>query len=97
MKISHIKPQINDTPLSGDSVIAVGFGSASVTRDGELVYDEDRVDEENFWTCADAENAARKDPFHDWRISFYAPLYEAVYQRHAAGKWMLIEKGKGFA
>ena len=82
-----------------DAWIAVGFGSASVTRDGVEVYSEPNgdYDEKDIWTGADAENAAAKDPDHDWRIVKYAPLYDAVYQRHAEGTWVLIERGEGFA
>lgn len=81
-----------------DGLIAVGFGMASVTRDGVEVYSEPQGDDrENYWTGADAERAAAADPDHDWRIQKYAPLYDAVYQRHAEGQWVLIERGMGFA
>lgn len=90
-----------------DGLIAVGFGSATVTRDGALVYDEPQLtwdgddpvepDESEYWTGADAEKAAAADPDHDWRISKFAPLYDAVYQRHGEGQWVLIERGEGFA
>ena len=84
--------------LSATAVIAVGFGGAGVTKDGESVYDESDVREDGaYWTCADAEKAAKADPDHDWRIFFYAPLYESVYQRHGESHWVLIEKGMGFA
>jgi hypothetical protein len=79
--------------------IAVGFGSAGVTKDGKEVYSEpnDFDDEDEIWTGADAEKAALADPDHDWRIYKYAPLYEAVYQRHGDGQWVLVERGDGFA
>lgn len=84
-----------------DGWIAVGFGSAGVTRDGKEVYSEpydfDGEDESLIWTGADAEKAAAADPDHDWRIYKYAPLYAAVYQRHSEGQWVLIERGEGFA
>lgn len=92
-----MKTAISDTPLHAEAVIAVGFGSASVTKGSEIVYDEQQVEDENYWTCADAEKAALADPDHDWRILIVAPLYEATYQRHGEGRWMLIEKGQGFA
>ena len=50
-----------------------------------------------YWQCKDAEAAAAKDPDHDWRISFYAPLYDAEYQRQGVSHWVLISKGDGFA
>lgn len=49
------------------------------------------------WIAAEAEALASKDPNHDWRISFDAPLYSATYQRHAERHWVLVEKGDGFA
>lgn len=99
------------TPTSifpAEGLIAVGFGSAGVTCDGREVYSEpvDRLDEndmpveaaeDEYWTGADAEKAAAADPDHDWRIFKHAPLYDAVYQRHAPGQWVLVERGLGFA
>ena len=104
------------TPTSmfpADGLIAVGFGSATVTRDGHAVYDEPQAKyiwgdddelkdieepaESVYWTGADAEKAAAADPDHDWRICKYAPLYEAEYQRHGEGQWVLIRRGEGFA
>lgn len=89
------------TPTSmfpADGWIAVGFGSASVTCDGKEVYSEAMdADEDDIWTGADAERAALADPDHDWQIRKYAPLYDAVYQRHGEGQWVLIERGEGFA
>jgi hypothetical protein len=55
------------------------------------------VENEQFWTGQDAEDAASKDPDHDWRVHFYAPLYEAHYQRQDEKHWVLVEKGQGFA
>lgn len=83
--------------LNMQKLIAVGFGCAVVTKDGETVYSEPQGDDETFWTAQDAENAAMSNPDHDWRIHFHAPLYDAVYQRHSDGHWPLIEKGMGFA
>ena len=81
-----------------DGWIAVGFGSAGVTKDGKEVYSEPLDgDETNIWTGAEAEQVAASDPDHDWRIHKYAPLYEAVYQRHGDGQWVLIQQGEGFA
>lgn len=85
------------TTLSMDAWIAVGFGSAGVTKDGKEVWSEKADPDDDGWTCQDAEDEALKDPDHDWRIFFYGPLSEAEYQRHAAGQWVLISKGLGFA
>lgn len=84
--------------LDMQDVIAVGFGDASVTCDDRVVYQEEQdMAEADLWTGQQAEDAAAKDPDHDWRVHLVAPLYEAVYQRHGAGHWPLVEKGLGFA
>jgi hypothetical protein len=82
-----------------DMPIAIGFGMAAVTRNGELVYTE-AADPDEVWTVRDAENAACKtsDPFNDdWRIIIVGPLREMIYQRQEDGLWVLIESGLGFA
>jgi hypothetical protein len=84
--------------LSMDSLLAVGFGDASVTKNGIAIYSENLANsQDEFWQCKDAEAKALQDPENDWRIHFHAPLYEAHYQRHGPGHWVLIEKGDGFA
>ena len=78
-----------------DKTIAVGFGSAVVTRDGDVMLDGEHADD---WiSFADAEALAMDDPDHDWRVELYGPLHGEVYQRHAPGEWMLVEKNEGFA
>jgi hypothetical protein len=74
--------------LGMDSILAVGFGSVTVTKGGECIYSEPQggdLKEEDFWNAKRAEDEALKDPDHDWRIHFYAPLYEAEYQRQGEG------------
>ena len=88
-----------------DMLIAVGFGDANVTKDGEEVYSEMAIGmnddfefkESELWTVQDAENEALKDPDHDWRITMYAPLRGRVFQRQDVGKWVLVEEDMGFA
>jgi hypothetical protein len=81
-----------------DGVIAVGFGAASLTCNGAEVYDEQRVEEGQYMTGAEAEAmAAKHDPDNDWRINLYGPLWGGTYQRHAPGEWVLIERNEGFA
>jgi hypothetical protein len=84
---------------SMDMLIAVGFGFAAVTRDGEIVYHEpvDAEGWDDFWTVADAEEVAKGDPDHDWRIIKEAPLRSMEYQRQGEGKWVLVDSGRGFA
>lgn len=79
--------------------ICVGFGNAGYSRDGETLWDEcsDGGEYEDAHTVQMVEDMAKVDPDHDWRIFFFAPLYEAEYQRHDDGVWVLVRKGKGFA
>lgn len=84
--------------LAMDRILAVGFGSCQVSVDGKIVYAEQEIGhEEEYWRCQDAENEAVKNPEADWRISFYAALYEAEYQRQSEGHWVLVRRGEGFA
>lgn len=87
-----------DNLFSMDGVIAVGFGYAGVTRDGEQVYQEPQMDNgEEPMTGAQAEALAAENPHHDWQITLVAPFYERTYQRQGIRKWVLIEQGPGFA
>ena len=83
------------------AIIAVGFGVASLTKDGKMIYSENENarsgKEEDFMTAQQAEELAAQDPDHDWRIHLVAPLSERHYQRQAEGHWVLYEKGMGFA
>lgn len=86
-------------------LIAVGFGDASVTKDGNLIWSEQEAQweaekkdtEVMLWELEDAEKAALLDPDHDWRISKFGPLHGEVYQRQEPGKWVLVESNTGFA
>jgi hypothetical protein len=85
--------------LALNRVIAVGFGSAQASKDGVCFYNEPHADapDEAYMSAQQVEDLAIKDPDHDWRIQFNAPLYEAEYQRQGDGHWVLISKGDGFA
>ncbi len=78
-------------------MIAVGFGDAGVTKDGHKIWSESANPDAEFWTGDDAEEAAKTDPDHDWRIYFNGPLSGAEYQRQGDGWWVLIKKSEGFA
>jgi len=88
-----------------DALLGVGFGDVTVTRDNEYVWSEtnavhkaERLKRDPMlWQGKDAEEAAAKDPNHDWRVHFVAPLYEALYQRQGKEHWVLVERGEGFA
>ena len=77
-------------------LIAVGFGSAMVTKDDEIVYDEQRIDNENYWTTRTAEDLALKDPDHDWRIIKVGPMHGETFQRQGVGNWVCVESNEGF-
>ena len=83
--------------LCAESRIAVGFGLAALTRDGEYVWLEDRHSWEECMTVAQAEELAAADPDHDWRIVLHGPLRGSTYQRHGEMQWMLVEMNQGFA
>lgn len=78
-----------------DMPIAVGFGYANATKDGEVVYEE--TDDGEWKTVGDIEAMAVSDPDHDWRIMKYGPLHGETFQRHGDGSWMCIESNQGFA
>lgn len=85
-----------------DGIIAVGFGAAHVLRDGEVVIDGEEVaafagSEAEFVRGADAEKRAAADPEHKWEIHLMGPLAERRYVRQPDGRWLLTEKGPGFA
>ena len=87
-----------NTDLHMGREIAVGFGNAGYSKDRETLWEENQEpDAEEYPTVQSVESLAKGDPDHDWRIFFYAPLYEAVYQRQGDGVWILIQKGQGFA
>ena len=84
--------------LEMDRPIAVGFGDAGYSKDGKVIWCEQMADSSKEWvTVADVEVLAKAAPDHDWRIYFYAPLYEAEYQRQGDDVWVLVSKGQGFA
>lgn len=82
-----------------DAVIAVGFGAAGYRKDDLCSQAPEPLEEseDEYLLVSDVEAMAVEDPDHDWRIYFFAPLYEAEYQRQGAGHWVLVSKGHGFA
>jgi ssDNA-binding Zn-finger/Zn-ribbon topoisomerase 1 len=84
--------------LSMDALLTAGFGSYTVTRDGETVYSHCGGDNEpEPKKLKDIEVIAAKDPNHDWRAEYYGALAETTYQRQGKGQWLLIRTGMGFA
>lgn len=82
-----------------DGLICVGFGRAVVERDGEVVADGETDEWAESLTGAEAERMAAADPDHVWEIHLRAPLLERRYRREGReiGRWVLTEKGPGFA
>lgn len=83
--------------LPMDKHIAVGFGAAYVTRDGETVWQESNHDWNECWTVHRAELEASADSDHDWCIHLIGPLYEGHFQRQAPSEWVMYKRGDGFA
>jgi len=86
--------------LELDTRLYNGFGGWSVTKDGELFFQEDCSKDkkwEEWKQMAEIEEIAAKDPDHDWRAIFELPLRGGQYQRHGDNKWVLIESNQGFA
>ena len=73
--------------------LSVGFGSVTVSRDGETVWTGDTGRLSAQW----AERKAEADPDHDWRIEWYGPLRGETYQRHGPREWNLVLVNEGFA
>jgi hypothetical protein len=83
-----------------DMPIAVGFGMASLMRDGEVLYDEmqvERGERKDWMTVGEAEAMAAADPDHDWQIVKHGPLHGETFQRHGPEEWVCIESNMGFA
>lgn len=75
-----------------------GFGGWDITKNGEHYFSED-VNKEygEAKTLSYIERMAKLEPECDWRANLNLPLRSAVYQRHGKSKWVLVERGQGFA
>jgi hypothetical protein len=80
-----------------DAVIGVGFGIATLTRDGYLVYEEHGGDPAGPITVAQAEELAQKFPEHDWCIHLIALLEDRHYRRVGKDCWKLYKRGYGLS
>lgn len=81
-----------------DGIVAVGFGTAGLFCDGELVIDgEARAMDDNFLTGAECERIAAADPDRKWEIELFGPLSGATYARQRDGRWIVTERNEGFA
>jgi hypothetical protein len=86
---------MSDKYLMPDSLIGVGIGCATLTRDGETVYEENG--KRDLMTVAQAERLAEREPQRDWRIHLVAQLEDRHYRREGAGVWALYERGYGMS
>ena len=93
----HCPPIEGIAPM--DTLIAVGFGQAIVTKNDKVIYSEPT--NEKSWkdhkTLGEIEKEAQKDPDNDYRLILNAPLRDREYQRQGKEKWVLIHSGEGFA
>lgn len=83
--------------LPMDTVIAVGFGSAGYSKDGETLWQEMNHKFDECPTVESVEAIAKADPDHDWRIYMFGPLRGVEYQRQDEAHWVLVSKDNGFA
>jgi hypothetical protein len=75
-----------------------GFGGWYISKNGQEYFTEDPDKEFNETkTLSQIERKAKLEPDEDWRAHLNLPLRDAVYQRQGKSKWVLIEKGNGFA
>ena len=87
----------SDRFLAPETTISVGLGHATLTRDGETVYEEDHTGEHAPMTVAQAETLARREADHDWRIHLVAQLEDRHYRRVGTGRWQIYERGYGMS
>ena len=80
-----------------DAVIGVGTGMATLTRDGEVVYEEGSSETTEPVTVAQAEELAQTFPEHDWCIHLVALLDDRHYRRMGRGSWKLYKRGYGLS
>lgn len=68
---------------SMDMMIAVGFGTAMITKNGELFYDgeKDYHDNGEPKRLKEIEEIAAKDPDNDWRFIKHGPMHGETFQR----------------
>lgn len=80
-----------------DTVLYMGFGGWTITKNGKHYFSED-VDKEfeQMKTLAFIEKKAKRESSSDWRAVCDTPLHGEVYQRQR-GKWLLVKENMGFA
>lgn len=75
-----------------------GFGGWYISKNGQDFFSEDVNKEHNeAKTLSHIERIAKLEPECDWRAHLDLALRSAVYQRQGKSKWVLVERGNGFA
>jgi hypothetical protein len=87
----------SDEYLPLESVIGVGLGYASLTRDGLPLYEQDEREFDDMMTVTQAEQLAHMDPGRDWRIHLVALLDDRHYRRVGEGRWRIYRRGYGLS
>ena len=81
-----------------DGVVAVGFGSACLCRNGvEVINGEERMWGENGLTGEECERIASADPDAKWEIVLWGPLSGSTFERQPDGRWIKTAENEGFA
>ena len=89
---------INRAHFGPDDLVAAGFGSAGLYRDGVMVIDGDaRAETDEPLTGAECERIASADPGHKWEIVIAAALHGDTFERQPDGRWPCTASNNGFA
>lgn len=90
-------------------LIAVGFGTATVERDGRTILDGDyphTAKERRLFCDRDGWVRLRKvEKYierrrlwrHRWQVVINAPLWSATWERRGPERWVCVKAGEGFA
>lgn len=86
--------------LPDDFIIAVGFGTAELLHNNEVVYEE-KIGETDIaidggMTVLEAKKIARQSPKDSWKIHMSEPFGDGFYQ-YINGEFVIYKKGPGFA
>lgn len=84
--------------VSLDTCLAVGFGSAVVSKNGIVVIDCEAIVRRTgrMVTLAHVEHQAAAEP-GEWRAHVVAPFYEIECRREGPRRWVATKLGDGFA
>ena len=86
--------------------VCVGFGSATVELDGEVLIDGERpemypqwrrlCDRRDYVRLYRVESYARRHP-GEWRVLLSGPLQDSEWRREGPNRWVCTRVGEGFA